>query len=88
MKKVTIKGDNFDAFDIEIKELNLTQREKLNAILYKLFKDENGMFGPSVNIIRLATTMTDEQINDLSNDQIFQTAIEISNFVNKKKLKK
>ena len=74
MKKITIKGDNFDPFEIEIKELNLIQRE--------------GMFGPSVDIMRLATSMSDDKINELTNDQIFQTAIAISNIVNKKKLKK
>tara|TARA_R110002020_G_scaffold71811_2_gene185142 strand:- start:29 stop:295 length:267 start_codon:yes stop_codon:yes gene_type:complete len=88
MKKVTIKGDNFDSFEIDVKEFNLTKREKLNAVLYKLYKGEEGTFSHSVNIIRLATTMTDEDINNLSNDQIFQTAIEISDIVNKKKLKK
>ena len=88
MIKVTVKGDDFKPFSIEIKELNLKEREELNAILYKMFNDKKGMFGPSIDVIRFATDMTDDNINELSNDQIFQTAIEISNIVNKKKLKK
>ena len=46
------------------------------------------MFSPSVDVIRFCTEITDDEINKLSNDQIFQAAIEISNIVNKKKLKK
>ena len=88
MIKVTIKGDDFKPFDIEVKELNLKDREELNAILYKMFNAKEGMFGPSVDVIRFCTDITDDEINKLSNDQIFQAAIEISNIVNKKKLKK
>ncbi len=88
MKKLKIKGEGFKTFEIEVKEPNLDEREELNAFLYKMFNEKNGMFGPSINIIRLTTNLTDEDINQYSNDQIFQIAIEISNFVNKKKLKK
>tara|TARA_R100001594_G_scaffold138367_1_gene181978 strand:- start:1239 stop:1505 length:267 start_codon:yes stop_codon:yes gene_type:complete len=88
MKKLKIKGEGFKTFEIEVKEPNLDEREELNAFLYKMFNEKNGMFGPSINIIRLTTNLSDEDINQYSNDQIFQIAIEISNFVNKKKLKK
>ena len=88
MIKVTIKGDDFKPFDIEVKELTLKDREELNAILYKMFNAKEGMFSPSVDVIRFCTDITDDEINKLSNDQIFQAAIEISNIVNKKKLKK
>tara|TARA_R110002012_G_scaffold236628_1_gene410360 strand:+ start:184 stop:450 length:267 start_codon:yes stop_codon:yes gene_type:complete len=88
MIKVTVKGEDFKPFDIEIKELNLNDREELNTILYKMFNNEKGMFGPALDVIRFATDMTDEQINEFSNEQIFQVAIDISNIVNKKKLQK
>ena len=88
MIKVTVKGEDFEPFNIEVKELNLNDREELNAILYKMFNDKRGMFGPALDIIRYATDMPDEQINEFSNEQIFQVAIEISNIVNKKKLQK
>ena len=87
MKKLKIKGEGFKTFEIEVKEPNLDEREELNAFLYKMFNEKNGMFGPSINIIRMMTKLTDDDINNYSNDQIFQIAIEISNFVNKKKLK-
>ena len=88
MKKVKIKGEGFKPFEIEIEELSLDKREELNVFIWKMFNDKKGMFGPSINVIRTATNMTDEQINELSNEQIFQAAIEISNIVNKKKLTK
>ena len=88
MKKVKIKGEGFKPFEIEIEELSLDKREELNVFIWEMFNAKKGMFGPSVNVIRTATNMTDEQINELSNDQIFQASIEISNVVNKKKLTK
>ena len=87
MKKVKIKGEGFKPFEIEVKDCNLDEREELNVFIWQMFNNKKGMFGPSINVIRTATNMNDNQINELSNDQIFQAAIEISNIVNKKKLK-
>ena len=88
MIKAKIEGEGFKPFEIEIEELSLDKREELNVFIWEMFNAKKGMFGPSVNVIRTATNMTDEQINELSNDQIFQASIEISNVVNKKKLTK
>ena len=88
MKKTQIKGEGFKPFEIEIKDLTLDKREELNIFIWEMVNSKTGMFGPSVNVIRRATNMTDDQINELSNDQIFQAAIGISNIVNKKKLMK
>jgi hypothetical protein len=46
------------------------------------------MFGPAIDIVRLATDFSDEEINNYSNDEIFGIAISVSNYVNKKKVKK
>ena len=86
--KVKVKGEGFKPFEIEVKDCTLDEREELNVFLYKMFNDKSGIFGPSINVIRLATNMNDDQINELSNEQIFQAAIEISNIINKKKLMK
>ena len=88
MIKAKIEGEGFKPFEIEIEELSLDKREELNVFIWEMFNAKKGMFGPSVNVIRTATNMTDEQINELSNEQIFQASIEISNVVNKKKLTK
>jgi hypothetical protein len=86
MIKVKIKGDGFEPFEIDVKDLNLKERVDLNEILYKMFGNKEGMFGPAIDVIRFATNISDDEINLFSNEQIFQIAIEISNIVNKKKL--
>ena len=66
MKKLKIKGEGFKTFEIEVREPNLDEREDLNALLYKMFNEKNGMFGPSINIIRMMTKLTDDDINNYS----------------------
>ena len=85
--KIKVEGEGLKPFQIEVKEFNLTEREDLNEDLYDFFNNKKGMFKPAVRIIRLATVMTDEEINEYSNNQIYQMAIEISNVVNKSKKK-
>ena len=86
--KIDIKGEGVKPFKLDIKEFNLTERIELNNLLYKFFNNKDGMFSPAIDIVRLATDMSDEQINIYSNDEIFSIAISVSNFVNKKKVKK
>ena len=86
--KLDIKGEGVKAFKIEVKEFNLQERIELNNLLYKFFNNKEGMFGPAIDIVRLATDFSDEEINNYSNEEIFQIAITVSNFVNKKKVKK
>ena len=86
--KLDIKGEGVKAFKIEVKEFNLQERIELNNLLYKFFNNKEGMFGPAIDIVRLATDFSDEEINDYSNEDIFQIAIAVSNYVNKKKVKK
>tara|TARA_Y100000114_G_C11509312_1_gene208219 strand:- start:243 stop:506 length:264 start_codon:yes stop_codon:yes gene_type:complete len=86
--KIDIKGEGVKSFKLDIKEFNLTERIELNNLLYKFFNNKEGMFGPAIDIVRLATDMSDEEINNYSNDEIFSIAISVSNFVNKKKVKK
>ena len=74
-------------YDPKDKDFNLNERIDLNNLLYKFFNNNEGMFGPAIDIVRLATDMSDEEINNYSNDEIFAIAISISNFVNKKKVK-
>ena len=86
--KIEIKGEGVKPFKLDIKEFNLTERIELNNLLYKFFNNKDGMFRPDIEIVRLATDMSDEEINNYSNDEIFSIAISVSNFVNKKKVKK
>ena len=86
--KLEIKGEGIKPFKLEVKDFNLNDRIELNNLLYQFFNNKEGMFSPAIDIVRMATELSDEEINDFSNDEIFQIAIEVSNHVNKKKLKK
>ena len=86
--KLDIKGEGIKAFKIEVKEFNLQERKEINNLLYQFFNNKEGMFSPAIDIVRLATDFSDEEINNYSNEEIFQIAITVSNFVNKKKVKK
>ena len=85
--KIDIKGEGVKPFKLDIKEFNLTERIELNNLLYKFFNNKDGMFGPAIDIVRISTDLSDEEINNYSNDEIFSIAISVSNFVNKKKVK-
>ena len=86
--KLDIKGEGIKPFKLEVKDFNLNERIELNNLLYKFFKNKEGMFGPAIDIVRMATDLDDEGINNYSNEEIFQIAIAVSNHVNKKKVKK
>ena len=86
--EIDIKAEGIKPFKLDIKEFNLNERIELNNLLYKFFNNKEGMFGPAIDIVRMATELSDDEINDYSNDEIFQISIAISNHVNKKKVKK
>ena len=86
--EIDIKAEGIKPFKLDIKEFNLNERIELNNLLYKFFNNKEGMFGPAIDIVRLASELSDEDINNYSNDEIFGIAIAVSNYVNKKKVKK
>ena len=86
--KLDIKGEGIKPFKLEVKDFNLNDRIELNNLLYQFFNNKEGMFSPAIDIVRMATELSDEEINNYSNDEIFQIAIAVSNHVNKKKVKK
>ena len=86
--KLEIKGEGIKTFKLEVKDFNLNDRIELNNLLYQFFNNKEGMFSPAIDIVRMATELSDEEINNYSNDEIFQIAIAVSNHVNKKKVKK
>ena len=87
MKKIKVEGEGIKSFELEVKEPNLSIRKDLNALLYKMFNDKEGMFTSAVEIISLTTELTDDQINGYSNEEIFSIALSISNSVNRSKKK-
>ncbi len=87
-KNAKIKGENVKELTFEVKDLNLDERIDFNNIITKSGGISNIVFGDWVNLVRIATTLTDEQINDFTDTEIIAIANRCYEVVNKKKLKK
>ena len=71
---------------VTLKDINLDERCKLVDLMMTVSKEDNpNMFTNMVNCIRTATDMTDEQINEFSNEEIIELFKVIGDALNKKK---
>ena len=86
-KNAKVKGENVKELTFEVKDLNLDERIEFNNIITKSGGVGNIGFGDWVNMIRIATTLTDEQINEYSDTEIIKISNRCYEVVNKKKLK-
>ena len=88
VKKITVKADNVE-FEAKLKDINLEDRKQLRILFHKLNNEDyikdNGYFPVSIEIIQKATDMTDDQINQLSDSEIYALATSIIGSQNKKK---
>ena len=87
-KNAKIKGENVKELTFEVKDLNLDERIDFNNVITKSGGIGNIGFGDWVNMVRLATTLTDEDINNFTDTEIIAIANRCYEVVNKKKLKK
>ena len=87
-KNAKIKGENVKELTFEVKDLNLDERIEFNNIITKSGGIIKIGFGDWINMIRIATTLTDEQINVYTDTEIIAIANRCYEVVNKKKLKK
>ena len=87
-KNTKIKGENVKELTFDVKDLNLDDRVLFNEIITAGGGIENINFGNFVKMVRLATTLTDEQINEYTDTEIIAIANRCYEVVNKKKLKK
>jgi formylmethanofuran dehydrogenase subunit B len=72
--------------EVTLKDINLDERCKLMDLMMQVSKDGNTKFFTNlVQSIRIATDMTDEQINEFSNEEIMQLFQVIGDALNKKK---
>ena len=72
--------------EVTLKDINLDERCELVDLMMEVSKDSNPkMFTNMVNCIRVGTDMTDEQINEFSNDEIIELFKVIGDALNKKK---
>ena len=83
-----IKGENVKELTFDVKDLNLDERIEFNNIITKSGGVINLSFGEFVSMVRIATTLTDEEINKFTDTEIIAIANRCYEVVNKKKLKK
>ena len=86
MSKVKVEGDGIKSFDVEFKELNLTQRAEVNDIIFDTDVKKNFSFW--LEIIKRGTTLKDDDIHEYSNEEIYSIGAKVILEMNKKKLKK
>ena len=86
MSKVKVEGKDIKTFEVEFKELNLTQRAEINDIIFDTDVKKNFSFW--LDIIKRGTTLTDDDIHNYSNDEIYSIGAKVILEMNKKKLKK
>ena len=86
MKKVKVDGKGIKTFEVEFKELNLTERAEINDLIFDEEAKKNFSFW--LDIIKRGTTLKDEDIHQYSNDEIYSIGGRVLFEMNKKKLKK
>ena len=79
-------NQDFKAFEIEARQLNLQQRTELNDKLMDQSVPQNFTFW--ICIIKENTTYSDDELNEYSLDELVAMASAIIESANKKKLKK
>ena len=62
-KNAKIKGENVKELTFEVKDLNLDERIEFNNIIIKSGGISSLSWGDWVNLVRIATTLTDEQFD-------------------------
>tara|TARA_Y100001963_G_scaffold1160_1_gene1690 strand:- start:101 stop:340 length:240 start_codon:yes stop_codon:yes gene_type:complete len=78
----------FKEITFDVKDLNLDERIEFNNIITKSGGVVNLGFGEFVEMVRIATTLTDEEINKFTDTEIIAISNRCYEVVNKKKLKK
>ena len=86
-KNAKVIGENVKELTFDVKDLNLDERCEFNNIVTK-GKVTDLVWGDYVNMTRIATNLTDDQINELTDVDVGLVAWKCYEVVNKKKLKK
>ena len=86
-KNTKVKGENVKEITFEVKDLNLDERIEFNNIITESGVANIG-FGDFVKMVRMSTTLTDDEINKYTDTEIIAIANRCYEVVNKKKLKK
>ena len=72
--------------EVEFKDINLDERcELMDTMMIVSDRKNPKVFTNMIKCIKVATNMTDEQINEFANEEIFQLFGVIGEALNKKK---
>ena len=90
MDKIKVKpveGTDFKEIEVSTKNWNLETRKKINQSIRKGHLERNGytMFDACCDVLEIATTLKEEDIFNLSKDEIEVIALKIGDEINKKK---
>ena len=83
MSKVKVDGKGVKTFELELKELNLTERAEVNDLIFDENTPKNFSFW--LDIIKKGTVLTDDEIHKFSNEEIYSIGSKIILEMNKKK---
>jgi hypothetical protein len=86
-KNAKVKGENVKELTFDVKNLNLDERCEFNNVVTRQAIDKM-LWGDYVKMIRIASNLTDDEINDLTDTEVVSVAWKCYEVVNKKKLKK
>ena len=84
--KITVKGE-YKKIEVEVRDVNLDERKQFNDI-YHINMYGQVKWSSMVDCVLLATTFTEESIDDLTDVDVIEIAKECYMVLNKKKLKK
>jgi len=91
IKVKPLQGQKFKEIEVSTKNWNLDTRKVINKLLSPILAEENDekrgnmMFEAGCDILEIATTLTEEEIFNLSSGEIVTIGFRISDEINKKK---
>ena len=83
MRKNKVGGKGIKTFEIELKELLLSDREEIMNQIYDTDIPKNFSF--HLSVIRKATDLSDEELNKYGNEELYAISNEIIDSMSKKK---
>ena len=85
IKVKPLKDQEFKEIEVSTKNWNLDTRKKVNGLIaLAIGEDKTTMFDACCEILDVATTLTEEDVFNLSTDEIQSIGLRIADEINKK----
>ena len=87
IKVQPLKDQDFKEIEVTTKDWNLETRKKINRLVASALSDDDSttMFDACCQIVDMATTLSEEDVFNLSTDEIQTIGLRIADEINKKK---